>query len=262
MSEEQATPVAEVAEVAPASAGMFDMADGAPEVVVEDTPAALVADVSEWAWDDGIKGEGDRPDWLKGKYKSVSEQAKAYGDLEGKFGEFKGAPKDGYKLDGIEGIDPESPLLKGFQETFKDLNLSQAGFERVMSEYTASQGSLTNIDVKAEMEKLGPQAQDMVNKTNQWLKNNLPADVVSTVHSWVQTADDMKALDVLRSFQPLSSSPTANQMTPSASYESLQEVKNEKTDNWERYQEDTNYRKALTARMVSAEHRETARKRK
>ena len=216
----------------------------------------------EWMWGEDVQGKGDKPKWLKEKYKSVSEQAQAYGELEAKFGEFKGAPKDGYSLDGIDGIDPESPVLKSFQETFKEMNLSQAGFERVLSEYAASQGTLGAIDVKEEMAKLGPQGQDMVNKTNQWLKNNLPEDIVNTVHSWVHTAEDMKALDVLRSFQPLSAAPTAHQMDSSMQYESLKEVKNEKDNNWTRYKEDVNYRKSLSQRMIMAENREKARRRK
>ena len=52
----------------------------------------------EFFLSDGIKGVGDQPEWYKAdKYKSVAEQAKAYTELEKKFGGFTGAPKDGYQ---------------------------------------------------------------------------------------------------------------------------------------------------------------------
>ena len=53
----------------------------------------------EFFLSEGIKGVGDLPEWYKAdKYKSIAEQAKAYTELEKKFGGFTGAPKDGYSL--------------------------------------------------------------------------------------------------------------------------------------------------------------------
>ena len=216
----------------------------------------------EWSWADGLKGDGDRPAWLKDRYKSVSDQAAAYAELEKKFGEFKGAPKDGYNFEAIEGLDAQNPMLQSFSETFKELGMSQEGFERVVSEFVSSQEQMADTDMAAEMKKLGPQAKEMIGQTSQWIKNNLPADVAEVVQGWVQTADDLKALDTLRSFQPLSRSPSAADMSPAVQHESLQEVKNEKTKNWDRYQEDVNYRQSVIQRMNSAVRREEARKKR
>ena len=45
----------------------------------------------EFFLSEGIKGVGDLPEWYKAdKYKSVAEQAKAYTELEKKFGGFTG----------------------------------------------------------------------------------------------------------------------------------------------------------------------------
>ena len=68
----------------------------------EETTSETLLDAStpelgegEYFLSDGIKGTGETPEWYKGdKYKSVAEQAKAYTELEKKFGGFTGAPKD------------------------------------------------------------------------------------------------------------------------------------------------------------------------
>ena len=51
----------------------------------------------EYFLTEGIKGSGETPEWFKAdKYKSIADQAKAYTELEKRFGGFKGAPKEGY----------------------------------------------------------------------------------------------------------------------------------------------------------------------
>jgi len=208
--------------------------------------------MSEWNFAEGIKGEGPRPAWLKDKYKSVSDQASAYSELEKKLGEFKGAPKDGYKFDEADGLNPEDPMLQKFLPKFKEMNMSQDAVKTLINEWADYQSSVVKVDVQSEIKKLGPQGQDMINKTNQWMANNLDPSVAETVKSWIHTADDMKALEALRSFQPLSRSPTSSEMQPGFSYESLAEVKNEKIKNWQKYQDDANYRIAINSRMESA----------
>lgn len=210
---------------------------------------------SEWHWADGIKGDGQRPDWLKERYKSVSEQAVAYSELEKKFGEFRGAPKDGYVMDGIEGLDVSNPLLKGLSETFKELNMSQAGFERVVNEYLTAQTQSYQTDIKEEMKKMGPGAEQQIAQTKQWIQNNLDKHDAQTISTWIHSAEDMKALQALMAFQPLSRSPSAEAMNSSLQYESLQDVKNEKTQNWLRYKEEPVYRRSVQDRMRMAELR-------
>src|SRR5690349_17470972 len=72
---------------------------------------APVTPTGDWYYSDGIKGDGAKPDWFKGdKYKTVTDQAKAYTDIEKKLGAFKGAPEK-YDL-AIEGY----PDLKFSEE--------------------------------------------------------------------------------------------------------------------------------------------------
>ena len=229
----------------------------------EQQTQAPIADVqaSEWAWAEGLKGEGDKPDWLNSRYKSVAEQAKAYTELEKRFGEFRGAPKDGYQLDAIEGLEKDSPMLQQFSKTFAELNLSQAGFERIVNEFVNTHASIAQANAAEEMKKLGPQGQQMIKETNNWIQNNFPPDIAKCIQGWVMTADDIKALDMIRAFQPVSKIPNAHDMSNTAIYESLTDVKNEKNTNWARYKDDAVYRKNIDDRMASAVRRSNAGKR-
>ena len=86
-------------------------------------------DQGEYFLAEGIKGAGETPEWYKSdKYQSVAEQAKAYTELEKKFGGFKGAPKDGYTAP--EGIESDDALLTELTEFAKDTNMSDEAFSR------------------------------------------------------------------------------------------------------------------------------------
>ena len=99
----------------------------APEEAVSETlldASTPELNEGEYFLSDGIKGTGDTPEWYKSdKYKSVAEQAKAYTELEKKFGGFTGAPKDGYA--GPEGIEPDDALLQELTEFANKTGMSQ-----------------------------------------------------------------------------------------------------------------------------------------
>jgi len=241
----------------PDQSSLLDLSQ--PPVSASDAPITTTS--SDWAWAEGLKGSGDRPEWLRERYKSVSDQAKAYTDLEKKFGEFKGAPKEGYDFEKVEGLEKDSPLLQSFANTFKELNLSQQGFERVVTEFVNNQVTMIETDAKAEMKKLGPQGQAMLQQNQQWIKNHFPPDIQKTIAAWVLTAEDVKALDTLRAFMPTSKVPSAHDMSQTAIYESHADVKNEKIQNWIKYKEEPNYRKSLDDRLAKAKTRADAGKR-
>jgi len=140
--------------------------------------------------------------------------------------------------------------------------MSQDAVKALISEFSGYQTSISKVDMQAEIKKLGIEGQDMITKTNQWMQNNLDPDVAETVKTWIQTADDMRALNALRAFQPLSRSPTISDMQAAVSYETLKEVKNEKINNWQKYQDDVNYRASVNDRMARAIHRQDAQKKR
>lgn len=244
---------------------LMDMGDPAP---VENTAnASAPTDVAaeptgaEWLWADGVNGSGDKPEWLKERYTSVSEQAKAYGELEKRMGEFKGAPKDGYDFEGMEGLGKDDPLIAHFSETFKDMNLSQAGFERITTEFMEMQRGEAQASVEAEMKKLGPDAKGIISQTTQWIEGKFQPEVADTVKSWMLTAKDINAVAALMSSEPKSAIPSYDQSVQQSPHESVKEILNEKASNWTRYKEDENYRNGIKKRHLAADRRESSLKR-
>lgn len=233
-------------------AGEAEEGQGSPDTAQE----APANNRPEWFLADGVKGSGEKPEWLKEKYKTVAEQAKAYTELEKRMGEFRGSPKDGYKLEDIEGVDKDNPLVKHFAETFKELNLTQEGFSRIVSEFAQVQMNMNQQNVAEEIKKLGSNAKQEITQLNNWITNTFDEGIASTIKNWVMTADDIRALQALKAFQPRSAIPTYSDAKGAAHFESLKEVTNEKAHNFKRYKEDENYRNSLDERFAAAYLRE------
>src|SRR6185437_5786159 len=94
---------------------------------------------SAWLYADGVPGSGEKPDFFKSdKYTSVAEQARAYTELEKKFGGFSGAPEK-YELTLEEDIknsielNAEDPLLKTFSDIAKSANMTQDTYNKIMN---------------------------------------------------------------------------------------------------------------------------------
>lgn len=152
-------------------------------VVAPAAPAATPAlpadpNAPKWFYSDGTPGKGAAPEWFKAnKYVTVEEQAKAYNALEGRFGAFVGAPKDGkydVKLpDGI-GIElvPDHPLMADFTKWAAEHQLNQEGFSTIvgmLAQYEAAQ--LPNMaEAKA---RLGANADARLTAVAAWQKANL-----------------------------------------------------------------------------------------
>ena len=213
------------------------------------------ANANEWRWSDDIIGDGEKPDWLKDRYKSVSDQAKAYTELEKKFGEFHGAPKDGYSFDDL-GDAKDDPIVGHFAETFKDLNLSQQGFERVITEFTALQNNMAHENIKKTYDDLGYGAKQQINQAVAFA-NQFKNDVASVMKGWLQSADDVKAFTSILSAIPTNEAPSGPGYGQDVKqYETRKQINAEKIKNFERYKTDENYRISLDARQAKAVERE------
>jgi hypothetical protein len=112
------------------------------------------------------------PEWYKAdKYKSVSEQAKAYTELEKKFGSFKGAPKDGYVLP--ENADKEDALVQELIKVGSESQMSQDGFNRLY-ELAMAQAQVTQeVSVENELAKLGDDANSRIKTVETFMKTKL-----------------------------------------------------------------------------------------
>jgi len=150
----------------------------------------------EYFLSDGIKGTGEMPEWYKAdKYKSVAEQARAYTELEKKFGGFTGAPKDGYEMldDVYEGDELWSELVDFGQRQ----NMSQAALNEAWGLLTAQEEALEQVNLEMELEALGERGPERIKTVEQFLKNNLDADTYEEVRYAVNSATSIQLVEAL-----------------------------------------------------------------
>ena len=150
----------------------------------------------EYFLSDGIKGTGDAPEWYKGdKYKSVAEQAKAYTELEKKFGGFTGAPKDGYA--GPEGVESDDALLQELTEFATKTNMSQEAFGEAWELLSAQGEAVEAVSQEQEIAALGSNAEERIKNVEGYLKNNLDADDYETVRDLVTDAKSIQLIEYM-----------------------------------------------------------------
>ena len=178
---------------------MLEENQAAPVTTTSDTlldGAAPILNEGEYFLSDGIKGSGDTPDWYKGdKYKSVAEQAKAYTELEKKFGGFTGAPKDGYS--GPEGIEGDDALLQELTEFATKTNMSQEAFGDAWELLSAQGQAVEQVTQEQEIASLGDNAQERIKNVEGYLKNNLDAEVYEEVRNLVTDARSIQLVEHL-----------------------------------------------------------------
>ena len=178
---------------------MLEENQAAPETTTSDTlldASAPTLNEGEYFLSDGIKGSGDTPDWYKGdKYKSVAEQAKAYTELEKKFGGFTGAPKDGYS--GPEGIEGDDALLQELTEFATKTNMSQEAFGDAWELLSAQGQAVEQVTQEQEIASLGDNAQERIKNVEGYLKNNLDAEVYEEVRNLVTDARSIQLVEHL-----------------------------------------------------------------
>lgn len=151
----------------------------------------------------------ERPEWVLDKYatedrsveEAISEQAKAYVELQKQFGGFTGAPEN-YELampEGIEGeIDTELPQYQQFLEIAKNANMNQDTAQNLFNlfvEYQNENFGKDDIDLNAQKELLGPEADKRIQNLVSWAGNNLDQDDMATLESMTMTADQVQVLE-------------------------------------------------------------------
>jgi hypothetical protein len=144
---------------------------------------------------DGVGGEGEAPEWFKGdKYKTVSDQAKAYTELESRFGAFTGAPKDGkYEIEGMDF--EESPLLKLTAEWGAENQLSTDGLKSLIEKVNGLAQEQIEQDSIAAREALGENADKRLNDLSEWGKNNLSPEEFEQFQGLAQNAGQVEVLE-------------------------------------------------------------------
>ncbi len=222
------------------------------------TPPGVSAPTGDWYYDHNIKGDGVQPDWFKGdKYKTVTDQAKAYSEVEKKLGAFKGAPEK-YDLT-IEGypdlkFSEEDALLKDFLDSAKENGVSQEYVTELLGVY-AQALTYNTPDSDAEMKKIGVNAEQDLQILSQWAGNILSPDEFGIFKGLVTTADAFKIFDKLRN---AGVAPEVNDNTRNVPYETKDQVLAMISD--PRYDTDEQFRAEVRAKLSRAMAREGAKK--
>jgi len=150
----------------------------------------------EYFLSDGIKGVGDQPEWYKAdKYKSISEQAKAYTELEKKFGGFTGSPKDGYSV--VEGVESDDELWQELVSFGENNNMSQSALNDAWELLSAQEQAVEEVSMELELQKLGDNGVERVKVVEQYMKNNLDGDSYEKLRYAVNSAESVELIEAL-----------------------------------------------------------------
>ncbi len=149
---------------------MEDTSTQTDTTATSDTTADTLTE-NAWSYAEGVAGAGDKPDWYKdSKYKSISDQAKAYGDLEAKLGGFTGSPEE-YAFN--EGSEADAANYEGLRELGKKHNMSNELYNEIVSMHTAQSDADLEANMTREIEGLGDNGQQRIDNVNDYLKANM-----------------------------------------------------------------------------------------
>lgn len=144
----------------------------------------------------GVAGTGDVPEWFKvDKYKSVDEQAKAYGELASRFGGFEGSP-DSYELpEGVDSDSMDQGMLDITREIGKEYQMSQKMFGDLVGKVNEYQLKQIEDNHNETMRELGPDAQSRIDNVQGWLNTNAPQEMIDMVAPMATNAKAIQALE-------------------------------------------------------------------
>lgn len=219
-----------------------------------DTPPADTppAEGAKFQFADGVDGTGERPEWFNNtKYKTVSDQAKGYNELESKFGAFTGAPEEG-KYE-IEGMDLEnSPLLKLTAEWGAENQLSNDGLASLIERVNGLALEQIEQDATNAKEALGENADKRLNDLSQWGKNNLSPEEFEQFQGLAQTAGHVGVLEKLIAKTKNSKLVKEDAIVKNdkSATEELQEMQLATDDKGNRLMDNPDYRKKYNAKKA------------
>jgi len=191
---------------------MPDTADNAPdttnEEVLNDNAQAVADSLPDKTSDEDFS-------FVLDKYKSegrtdseaAMEQAKAYGELQSKFGAFTGAP-DEYAVEVSEAMSEhvdledykDDPILEEAKLMAKEMGINNDGFNRMTELYF--KGQLADVQAleanrAEEMKALGPNAERRLSNISDWAKANLDADTSEALAASLTSAATVNAIEAV-----------------------------------------------------------------
>jgi len=193
---------------------------------VEETQEA-----SSWNYGEGVKGEGDRPEWFNEKYTTVADQAKGYNELQTKLGGFIGAPEEYTLAEGLESDD--TALMSGIADIGKKYNMSNDMYNDVVK--MVNEASATDIQSfrDSEMEALGNNAQTRIDNINSWLSANASQEFKDFLGGATQTAGQVEMVEgFIKSMKGSTPAPSDNVASqPKYTQEGYEELLSAKDEN-------------------------------
>lgn len=208
------------------------------------------------------KDEPMTPEWfMKDKFKTIDDQARSYKELSNKMGKYWGAPQDEYKVDGIEGIEANDPLIANLAPALKEMGISQDGFQNLVSKYMDANKAMMN-EMEASLKKTLTETDvHTYQAINKWMYDSLtPEESMQIKNNWLMTTDDFKLFNNLRLMLAPNTSVPSNSMTPTK-FETSKEVTNDKIKYKQELKagarvQDRNYENELASRFRDAALRE------
>jgi hypothetical protein len=203
------------------------------ETLIDDTPVeeAATEEVVESPVVEATADEGERPEWLKEKYKTVEDQAKAYNDAEKKLGGFAGSPEGEYEMNVPEGVsgefDMEDPRIEWFQNAAKESNMSQETFDQMLGGFVKMEQEANDPEAakNIELQALGKNANARLTDLGDWGKGNLTADEYEGFKGLATTAQGVSVLEALIAKTAEGKMPTSNTVrAPSITQEALDDM--------------------------------------
>ena len=225
-----------------------------------ETPVAPIAAPAEtsqepaWYLDDNTPGSGPRPDWLPAKYKKVSDLGKSYAEAEKRLGGFTGAPEK-YDIASLE-LDENDPTIQALADVGKKHNMNQEVFQEMVGRLVSIQETTEQMNIEAEVSKLGKDGERMLTEYKNWVKDYLPAAEREVVGNWIKTSDDLRAFNKMMAHTHMSQVPTHETMHMANKFEGVQELRAELVKNKAKFDTDATYRKDWQSRIARAVTRE------
>lgn len=204
--------------------------------------------IPQWFWDENTPGNGERPQFLPEKYKSVADVAKAYKELESRLGT---APKE---YDFSKGQGWMEPEYEPFQE-MADFAKSKHVPQDVMDKMLESVGMYLDefrTDIGEEKARLGEKATERLQILNNWAKSNLSEKSFNALTVGMRTAEQIEALEEIRNkmLNNTTMVPGGNESIKGGG-PTLEEYRSELNANFTKYKTDPAYRKEMERKLES-----------
>lgn len=199
-----------------------------------------------WYIDESTPGPGDRPSFLPEKFKSVSDLANGYSELEKKFGS---APSEYDFSKGSDWIDSDYDGFKELAQVAKEKRVPQEVLDKML-ETTGSYLGQFKTDFNAELHKLGDNAKERLTVLDNWAAANLSEKARDALFNSIDTAEGIEAIEELRGIMMGNESniPTGNESDMTSTL-TVEEVQDEIARNIDKYTSDETYRNEMKRKI-------------